>query len=107
MEISIKTIKGDIFKVPAVDADGTVAALKTKLAEMKPEFENCKLIYSGKILDNANTVKSYNIGEGEFLVAMVQKAKPAPKPAAAPEPAPAAPAAPATPAAPAAETPPA
>ena len=40
-----------------------------------------KLIHLGKILDSdEKAISEYGIKDGEFIVAMVQKAKPAPKP---------------------------
>mmetsp|Transcript_26119 Transcript_26119/g.36821 ORF Transcript_26119/g.36821 Transcript_26119/m.36821 type:complete len:428 (-) Transcript_26119:162-1445(-) len=66
-----------------------------------------KLIHSGKVLKDDQTIEGCNIKENDFLVVMVTKAKKAaaaPKPAATPAPAPAAAATPATPA-PAAATP--
>ena len=34
-----------------------------------------KLIFSGKILEDANTIASYNIEESDFLVLMVRKVR--------------------------------
>jgi hypothetical protein len=51
--------------------------------------DTLKLIAYGKVLDkDENTASSYNLKEGDFVVAMTQKAKPKPKPAAPVEPAP-------------------
>ena len=62
-----------------------------------------KLIHSGKVLKDGDTVESCNIKETDFLVVMITKAKKAPAPApaaaAAPAPAPAAEAAAPAPAA--------
>lgn len=42
--------------------------------------DSLKLIAYGKVLDNdEKTAADYNIKENDFVVAMVQKAKPAPK----------------------------
>lgn len=51
-----------------------------------------KLIHSGKVLKDDDTIESCNIKETDFLVVMITKAKkaPAPAPAAAAAPAPAA-----------------
>ena len=51
-----------------------------------------KLIHSGKVLKDGDTIESCNIKETDFLVVMITKAKkaPAPAPAAAAAPAPAA-----------------
>lgn len=62
-----------------------------------------KLIHSGKVLKDGDTIESCNIKETDFLVVMITKAKKAPAPApaaaAAPAPAPAAEAAAPAPAA--------
>ena len=58
--------------------------------------EGMKLIHSGKILKDDDTIESCNIKPSDFLVVMVSKKKaPAPAPAAAAAPAPAAPETPA------------
>ena len=42
--------------------------------------DTLKLIAYGKVLDkDENTAASYNLKEGDFVVAMVQKPKPKPK----------------------------
>nr|XP_018259681.1 UV excision repair protein Rad23 [Kwoniella dejecticola CBS 10117]OBR81839.1 UV excision repair protein Rad23 [Kwoniella dejecticola CBS 10117] len=80
-----------------------VGDLKKKIQETQTfPAENQKLIYSGKILNDAATVESLKIKEKDFLVVMVSKPKATPAPAASTfTPAPAAPA----PSAPATETP--
>lgn len=46
--------------------------------------ESQKLIAYGKVLaDEAQTLRDYNIKDGDFIVVMVQKAKPKPKEPAA------------------------
>lgn len=52
--------------------------------------DTLKLIAYGKVLDkDENSAASYNLKEGDFVVAMTQKAKPKPKPpVVVPEPAP-------------------
>lgn len=43
--------------------------------------ESLKLIAYGKVLDSdEKKAKDFNLKEGDFIVAMVQKAKPKPKP---------------------------
>ena len=50
-----------------------------KVHELKAD--SLKLIAYGKVLeDDAKSAGDYNIKENDFIVAMVQKAKPAPKP---------------------------
>jgi UV excision repair protein RAD23 len=90
MKVTLKPLKGDNFEVE-YEPDTLVIDLKKKISELKPEMpaDAQKLIYTGKILDDAKKMEEYNIKEGEFLVVMVAKAKaPAAAPAAAPAPAP-------------------
>merc|ERR1719428_2106673 len=93
MKISLKPLKGENFDVECEDA-WTVADLKKKIGEMKPEFpvEQQKLIYAGKVLADATPVNECGIKDGTFVVVMAAKVKP---PDSAPAPAAAAPAAPA------------
>ncbi|KAK2012988.1 UV excision repair protein Rad23 [Colletotrichum eremochloae] len=80
-----------------------VSAVKQKIAGEKGwDPKDQKLIYSGKILKDDDTVESYKIEEKGFVVCMVNKPK-APKPTPAAESS--APAVPATPAQPVAATP--
>ncbi|KAF9085717.1 UV excision repair protein RAD23 B [Mortierella sp. AD031] len=110
MQITIKTLKQESFKVEVEESD-KVLTIKEKVEQLQGHpVASQKLIFSGKILADENPVSQYNITEKDFLVIMVTKAKaaPAPKAAAAsttstPAPA-AAPAAPAT-SAPVAQTP--
>ena len=53
-----------------------VEQLKETISKEKGwEVDKQKLIYSGKILDNAKTVGSYNIEEKGFIVCMVTKVR--------------------------------
>ncbi|KAF9151576.1 hypothetical protein BG015_006496 [Linnemannia schmuckeri] len=94
MQITIKTLKQESFKVEVEESD-KVLTIKEKVEQLQ-----------GKILADENPVSQYNITEKDFLVIMVTKPKAAPAPkAAAPTaasttPAPASAAAPAAPAAP-------
>ncbi|SPQ22859.1 79e62e27-709f-44b5-bae2-d17f318116fa [Thermothielavioides terrestris] len=107
MKITIKDLKQQRF---TIDAEPTelVSALKQKISDERgwdPKLQ--KLIYSGKILKDEDTIESYKIEEKGFVVCVVNKPK-EPKPAPAAEssssaaPATPAPAQTATPAAPAA-----
>ncbi|QIX01808.1 hypothetical protein AMS68_007325 [Peltaster fructicola] len=101
MKLTFKDLKQQKFTIDA-EATETIGALKEKIsAEKGWEPSSQKLIYSGKILQDDNTIESYKIEEKGFIVCMTSKPKPAPKAAAVPStPAPAQ--APSTPAAPAA-----
>ncbi|KAI9775053.1 MAG: hypothetical protein M1835_005952 [Candelina submexicana] len=78
-----------------------ISDVKAKIAAEKGwEPAQQKLIYSGKILQDSNTVESYKIEEKGFIVCMVSKPKPAPASTSA-----SAPKAPSTPVAPTPQTP--
>ncbi|KAJ9630782.1 UV excision repair protein rad23 [Taxawa tesnikishii (nom. ined.)] len=102
MKLTFKDLKQQKFVIEAEPSD-TIGSVKSKIAAEKGwEPSSQKLIYSGKILQDDNTVESYKIEEKGFIVCMTQKPKAAPKPAAEPStPAPATVATPAPPAAPA------
>lgn len=92
---SVRTISQESFDIEAESSD-TVLTLKQKIAAAKGyDVGGLKLIFSGKILKDEDTVASGGIktkSEGGFIVVMVSKAKPAaapaPAPVAAPVPAP-------------------
>ncbi|KAH6642633.1 XPC-binding domain-containing protein [Boeremia exigua] len=103
MKITFKDLKQNKFVIEA-DPSESIGALKAKIHGDKGwEVPQQKLIYSGKILQDANTIESYNIEEKGFIVCMVSKPK-APAASASKAPStPSKPVAPAqTPAAPAA-----
>ncbi|EMD87435.1 hypothetical protein COCC4DRAFT_165582 [Bipolaris maydis ATCC 48331] len=78
MKITFKDLKQNKFVIEAEPSE-TIGALKSKIqAEKGWEVPQQKLIYSGKILQDANTVESYNIEEKGFIVCMVSKPKAAP-----------------------------
>ncbi|KAI9657068.1 MAG: hypothetical protein M1821_003234 [Bathelium mastoideum] len=82
MKLTFKDLKQQKFVIEAEPSE-TIANVKNKIASEKGwESSQQKLIYSGKILQDGNTVESYNIEEKGFIVCMVSKPKPAP--AAAP-----------------------
>ncbi|KAK3504457.1 XPC-binding domain-containing protein [Neurospora crassa] len=113
MKVTFKDLKQQKFTLE-IEPTETISKVKQKISEERgwaPELQ--KLIYSGKILKDEETVESYKIEEKGFVVCVVNKPKTtAPKPAessssaAAPAtPAAAAPAStPAPPAAPAASS---
>jgi len=109
MKVTFKDLKQQKFVLELEPTD-LVSAVKQRISEERgwdPKLQ--KLIYSGKILKDEDTVESYKIEEKGFVVCVVNKPK-EPKPAPAPEasssaavpatPAPAQAATPAPPAAP-------
>ncbi|EHK24601.1 uncharacterized protein TRIVIDRAFT_84601 [Trichoderma virens Gv29-8] len=98
MKVTFRDLKQQKF-VLDVEPTDKISAVKEKIsAEKGWDPKSQKLIYSGKILKDDDTVQSYNIEEKGFVVCMVNKPKPAAAPAAAAPP-------PATPAPPVASTP--
>ncbi|KAL6891279.1 XPC-binding domain-containing protein [Trichoderma longibrachiatum] len=103
MKVTFRDLKQQKF-VLEVEPTDKISAVKEKIsAEKGWDPKSQKLIYSGKILKDDDTVQSYNIEEKGFVVCMVNKPKPAaaaPAAAAPPPATPAPPAAASTPAAP-------
>jgi len=104
MKLTFKDLKQQKFVIEAEPSE-TIGDIKAKIsAEKGWEASSQKLIYSGKILQDDNTVESYKIEEKGFIVCMTQKPKPVPgqssKAPSTPAPAnvPSTPAAPAAPA---------
>ena len=84
MKLTFKDLKQQKFTIEAEPSE-TIGALKAKISSEKGwEPSTQKLIYSGKILQDDNTIESYKIEEKGFIVCMTSKPKPAPKPAAEP-----------------------
>ncbi|KAK5107562.1 hypothetical protein LTR62_001005 [Meristemomyces frigidus] len=107
MKLTFKDLKQQKFTIDA-EASETIGALKEKISKDKGwEPSTQKLIYSGKILQDDNTIESYKIEEKGFIVCMTSKPKAAPKPVVEPPstPAPASVSTPVAPAAPAAAPP--
>ncbi|KAL8901845.1 MAG: hypothetical protein Q9192_000351 [Flavoplaca navasiana] len=78
MKLTFKDLKQTKFEVEAEPSE-TVGSLKEKISKEKGwEASLLKLIYSGKILQDANTIESYSIEEKGFIVCMVGKPKTAP-----------------------------
>lgn len=101
MKLNFRDLKQQKFTIDAEPSD-TILQVKEKVAAEKGwEVSSQKLIYSGKILVDTNTVESSKIEEKGFIVCMVSKPKAA---AAAPKAAPAA-AVPSTPQASSSTTP--
>ncbi|KAH9249563.1 hypothetical protein BASA81_012736 [Batrachochytrium salamandrivorans] len=106
MKVSLKAVNGDKFEIEVPSAEATVEQVKHAIAQSKGqgwEAGNQKLVFSGKILENAMSLEASGWKEGHFLVCMVTKPKTpapattatasAPAPAAAPLPVPVTPAA--------------
>ncbi|KAF1945568.1 UV excision repair protein Rad23 [Clathrospora elynae] len=75
MKITFKDLKQNKFVIEAEPSE-TIGELKAKIqAEKGWDVPQQKLIYSGKILQDANTVESYSIEEKGFIVCMVSKPK--------------------------------
>ncbi|UNI14309.1 UV excision repair protein rad23 [Purpureocillium takamizusanense] len=89
MKVTFRDLKQQKFTLEVEPSD-LVSAVKEKISQEKGwDPKHQKLIYSGKILKDEETVQSYNIEEKGFVVCMVNKPKekPAPPaPAAAPAP---------------------
>lgn len=84
MKLTFKDLKQQKFTIDAEPSD-KISSVKAKISEEKGwEPASQKLIYSGKILQDDNTIESYKIEEKGFIVCMTSKPKAAPKPAAAP-----------------------
>ncbi|KAK6342097.1 hypothetical protein TWF730_001576 [Orbilia blumenaviensis] len=79
VKLTFKDLKNERFTIEASPSD-TISAVKGKIQTEKGwEPSAVKLIYSGKILQDAQTVGSYNIDEKGFIVCMVSKPKATPK----------------------------
>lgn len=104
MKVTFKDLKQQKFIIECEPSE-TIAAVKQKISEERGwDPKHQKLIYSGKILKDEDTVESYKIEEKGFVVCVVNKPK-EPKPAPAAEPAASSSAVPATPAPASAATP--
>lgn len=76
MPVSVRPVKGDPFDVD-ISENSTVQALKTRIAQLRPEMpaENQKLLYAGRILQNSVVIKDINIKENARIVVMVSGCK--------------------------------
>ncbi|KAF8348060.1 hypothetical protein F5887DRAFT_1071718 [Amanita rubescens] len=76
MKITIKTTQQKVFHVD-IDVSKTIAYLKSEIQKSQGHpAELQKIIYSGKILPDGETIESCGIKEKDFLVLMVTKPKP-------------------------------
>ncbi|KAJ2867846.1 UV excision repair protein rad23 [Coemansia aciculifera] len=79
MQITLKTLQQKTFKID-VEPEDTIKDVKQKVEESQgyPKATQ-KLIFSGKILTDTQTVEELNISENDFMVVMAVKPKAAPK----------------------------
>ncbi|ORX90166.1 UV excision repair protein Rad23 [Basidiobolus meristosporus CBS 931.73] len=90
MKVTIKTLQQKAFQID-VEPEDKISTLKEKIEQSQGhQVSHQKLIFSGKILNDDQTVASCNVTEKDFMVVMVSKPKASP--AAAKSPAPATPA---------------
>ncbi|KAK2737802.1 hypothetical protein FQN55_000913 [Onygenales sp. PD_40] len=83
MKLTFRDLKQQKFVIEAEPSE-TVGQVKEKISQEKGwDVAQQKLIYSGKILQDANTIESYSIEEKGFIVCMVSKPKAAPSTSAA------------------------
>ena len=80
IKIIVKTLNGKQLPLD-IELEWTVRAVKEAIeTNHAMAADTLKLIAYGKVLDkDENTAASYNLKEGDFVVAMVQKPKPKPK----------------------------
>jgi UV excision repair protein RAD23 len=76
MDITVKTLKGEKFTVQ-VEPTHTIAEVKTIIEAAKAELPamNMKLIHSGTVLKDTDTIEACDIKPNAFLVVMITKAK--------------------------------
>jgi len=92
MKLTFKDLKQQKFVIEAEPFE-LISDVKEKISKEKGwEASQQKLIYSGKILQDVNTVESYKIEEKGFIVCMISKPKAAPAAAASSSKAPSTPA---------------
>ncbi|KAJ1509508.1 hypothetical protein HMI54_015568 [Coelomomyces lativittatus] len=82
MKLTVKTLQQKSIQLD-VEPSETILNVKQKLNESEGfSVESQKLIYSGKILNNEQTLETLNFKESEFMVVMVTKPKPSSNPVA-------------------------
>jgi len=87
MKIIVKTLSGKQLPLE-IEETNTIREIKEKIeAVHEMKADTLKLIAYGKVLDSDDKVATeYNIKEGDFIVAMVQKPKAPKKVVEAPKP---------------------
>jgi hypothetical protein len=85
MKIIVKTLNGKQLPLE-IESDWTVRKVKEEIEKCHElKADTLKLIAYGKVLDNdEKSAADFSIKDGDFVVAMVQKPKPAPKAKPAP-----------------------
>jgi len=78
MQLTFKTLQNTTFQIE-IDPTDTVKALKEKIEKEKGVNDypavGQKLIYAGRILDDASVLSEHAIDEKKFIVIMVTKPK--------------------------------
>lgn len=76
MKVTVKTLKGEKFPIE-VEASATVEQVKGIIASTKTELvaANMRLIYSGKVLKDGESMEACGVAENGFLVVMITKPK--------------------------------
>ncbi|KAI9653431.1 MAG: hypothetical protein M1829_001308 [Trizodia sp. TS-e1964] len=76
MKLTFKDLKQQKFVIEAEPSE-LISEIKEKISKEKGwDASQQKLIYSGKILKDSNTVESYKIVEKDFIVCMLSKLQP-------------------------------
>ncbi len=81
MKITVKTLNGKQLPLE-IELTWTLRQVKEQIEkDHQIKADTLKLIAYGKVLEaDEKLVSEYSIKENDFIVAMTQKAKPAPKP---------------------------
>ena len=81
MKIVVKTLSGKQLPLE-IEIDWSIRKVKEEIEKCHElKADTLKLIAYGKVLeDDTKSAGDYSIKENDFIVAMTQKAKPAPKP---------------------------
>ena len=76
MIVQVKTLEGRLFKVEAAP-EASIKAVKDIIETSQPELKAAmmKLIHSGKVLKDDETLADKGVTEQSFLVCMVTKPK--------------------------------
>ena len=80
MQITVKTLSGKQLPL-TIEGDWSIRKVKEEIEKCHElKADTLKLIAYGKVLEQDDkSAADYNIKENDFIVAMVQKAKPPPK----------------------------